>query len=151
MSESGECDGAAGRAGADAIRAFVVAGIAAVVAVAWCLLVLGRVAMWVVLFAIPSSAVVWFCIASRLASVSDPPRRLAEALGLGLFSPVAGMFLASMACGCCVLPCLGSGVAAAAFGFLSFWKEPWLWLPVGAGMGLVAFVVVSVRRAPPKS
>jgi hypothetical protein len=31
------------------------------------------------------------------------------------------------------------------------WTAPWLWAPVGAGMGLVAFAVVSVRREPPAS
>jgi hypothetical protein len=37
------------------------------------------------------------------------------------------------------------GLAGAAMS-VHLWREPWLYLPVGVGMGLVAFVVVTVRR-----
>jgi hypothetical protein len=45
---------------------------------------------------------------------------------------------------CCVSPCLPSLAAVAMLAHL--WRAPWLWLPVGASMGLVAHVVVSIAR-----
>lgn len=127
-------------------RAIFVALIAAVAAVAWCFLVLGKEAVLLLLFAAPASALLWFVIASHLEDCRSGWRRLWLALGLGVVSPIPGLVLAWLPSWCCVSPCF-PGVAAGMF--VHLWTAPLLWLPVGAGMGLVAFAVVSVRRAPP--
>jgi hypothetical protein len=128
---------------------FVVALIAGAAAVAWCLLVLPEAGVPLLLFAVPASALLWFWISLDLEATSDARRRLRRALGLGLVSPLPGLALAWLPSWCCVSPCLPGLVAAAMLAHL--WRHPWLWLPFGVAMGLVAHLVVSFelrRRAP---
>lgn len=143
MSEAPREPGAAA-APERAERAVAVAVIAAVAAVVWCVCVFGAAAVPFVMFAAPASALLWLWIGGELERSRGTARRLGAALAWGLVSPLLGLALAWLPMGCCAVPCM-PGVAGVVM-FAHLWNEPWLYLPVGAGMGLVAFVVVSVRR-----
>lgn len=127
---------------------FVVAGIAAVAAATWCLVVLPEAGVPLLLFAVPASALLWFWISLGLEAPRDARQRLRRALGLGLVSPLPGLALAWLPSWCCVSPCVPTLAAVAMVGHL--WRHPWLWLPPGVAMGLAAHLVVSFaprRRA----
>jgi hypothetical protein len=137
--------GSGRRAEAEATsRAWIVAAVAACVPPVWFVLVFGGVPLFV-LPAVLASAWLWLLVARELGRIAAPATRLLAALGFGLLSPPLGVLLTSV-CGTC--SCCGLVPLAAPSLFQLMFQQPLWFFPWGLGMGLVAFVVVGVRRTP---
>jgi hypothetical protein len=126
-------------------RPAIVAAVAACVPPVWIVALQVFEALPAVLLMVPASALSWFCVALHLQAVDAAGKRLALAAGYGLVSPVLGWAVAAFPTMC--VPCGLTWLAVAAAPAMMIFRPLSFW-PVGVGMGLVAFAIVSIGRGP---